>query len=278
MTKFIERAVNLTIGAALHMFKHKFFCRPLFQKCFLIGLIHYTNFAQMSYSSAKNHWELESSTVHTRTDESTFKNMSIIISDAIDIQPSDDILDIGCGEGSIDYYLKQNCHTLSGFDFSESKIDAARKKNPECRYEIHSFLDKYPKYKANKLFSYGVAQYCNPADLKTFIQQQVECIFDNKTQIKREDDMQDYLIAILDIPDKSKAFEYYKYHYKLSSLTLENCDSLLDKFNAIYTDGSYWQDLKMMEHIVLSFGLSSEIIDSNCSYRSHLIIRFQRNT
>lgn len=73
----------------------------------------------------------------------------------MNLKDDENILDIGCGDGGVDYFLKNNCKSLCGFDFSESKLQKAMIRNSECKYWINSFLDDYNN-NFDKAFSFSV--------------------------------------------------------------------------------------------------------------------------
>lgn len=70
------------------------------------------------------------------------------VTDWLNPQSSDVILDLGCGHGTLSAEIKQRCSSVTGFDASKNLIEAAQKAYPtvpgltwhleDCRYLEHS--------------------------------------------------------------------------------------------------------------------------------------------
>lgn len=89
----------------------------------------------------------------------------------------------------------------SAIDFSEQKIEEAKRRNPDGGYYKQNFLEDYSylkKYGINKVYSYSVMQYCKTKDFKLFIDNQLSIIDSSKEKI----------IGHLDVPDISKPLFY----------------------------------------------------------------------
>lgn len=49
---------------------------------------------------------------------------------ACDLNENDNVLTIGCGDGFFDGEISKRVKTLYGIDFSNQKLDVAKKRNP----------------------------------------------------------------------------------------------------------------------------------------------------
>ncbi|WP_061320772.1 class I SAM-dependent methyltransferase [Clostridium botulinum] len=212
----------------------------------------------ISYKKCNEEWEKESKKVHGQMSFDSFKKYSEYINSLLNLNKYEDLLDIGCGEGSIDYFLKNKCKVLSGFDFSKNKLNKAIDKNAECKYWNQSFLDEYKYKNFNKAFSFGVIQYCKPKDLEKFILNSVEAVKNTG------------VVFHMDMPDKDKMHNYYWDSYKIEKKEIE---SIKDQIKLIFNDGSYWHDINDISKICSKNNINIKIVDSLSNYRTHIILR-----
>ena len=79
----------------------------------------------------------------------------------------------------------------------------------------------------------------------------------------------EYLIAHLDVPDRSKAFHYYK--SRIDGIQPEDVSDV----KTLFGDGSYWHDMEEFMRIAKKYGIDCQIKDAHYwDYRSDIIIRF----
>lgn len=222
-----------------------------------------------SYEEVHSHWEKTETSVHHQASEADLKVMSEYIAEALCLTPEDCVLDIGCGDGQIDFFLKEKCGHLNGFDFSKTKIEEAKARNAEASYFVASFLDDYKEkcQDINKIFSYGVMQYCKPEDTKSFIRHSVETLSKGGGEVVH-----------LDVPDKGKAAIYYSLIF---GVPLEIVNRMKDDIKYIFSDGSYWHDMKEIKkeceavcrEVWKDAGDWYVMVEnSNCFYRSNVHI------
>lgn len=225
-----------------------------------------------SYDEVRLLWEKPETKVHGQTTPGVLKEMSRLITEELCLVKEDRVLDIGCGDGQIDFFLKKKCAELSGFDFSETKINEAKARNKEVSYFVASFLEDYKEKcrNINKVFSYGVMQYCKPEDVETFIQHSVEVLKGTSG-----------LVMHLDVPDKDKMGIFYSLNY---GVPIDMVNKMRDNISYIFGDGSYWHDMKKIkrevETMLKEFGGGGanlpnwfvSVENSDCYYRSNLRI------
>ena len=217
----------------------------------------------MNYQRIKKYWEKEESKVH-RGNENDLRKFAENIVEILELNYNQRILDVGCGEGSVDFYLKQKVKKLSGFDFSSNKLAKAIKKNPECHYWNQSFLNDYKDKNFDVVFSFSVMQYCHPLHQFEFLDKSIMAVTSNG------------LVAHLDIPDYSKIFQYYITGQEGIRKKIIGCLKYIIykiyPFLILYRDGSYWSNLKKLKRHLEANGFHVDLKDSECYYRSHLVI------
>lgn len=120
-------------------------------------------------------WEDPEKKVHGDISQEAMESRAQYIVKALNLKKTDCVLDIGCGEGLTDYYIKEKCGKLKGIDFAKSRIAEAKKRNPECDYFEASFLENYKEkcQNVNKVFSDNVMQYCKPEDTYSFLRNSI---------------------------------------------------------------------------------------------------------
>ena len=217
----------------------------------------------MEYDAVKEHWDDDAVKVHSDTSPEVLERYANNIANVMNLTQRDILLCVGCGDGQVDSYLQNKVEALYGFDFAPSKVEAARKNNPQGHYFIQSFLEKYQcpmgGGRINKIYSSGVVQYCKPEDLHWFIELQVDFLKENGGGV----------IGHLDVPDRAKAKKYY------TSFAANTIDKYHDKLRHIFDDGSYWH---VMENFVLigkRLGVEVEVKDAQCDYRSDVLLHIK---
>ena len=223
------------------------------------------NEKEITYEECQKLWEDENTLVHHDTSERLIREVTDHIIKICELNHEDILLNIGCGDGLFDTRILSAVKCYYGVDFSEQKLTIARKNVPEGRYFQHNFLNPYcdeiRDAGITKIYSYSVVQYCKPEDVERFIYNQL-CLCTEERE---------YLIAHLDVPDRSKAVNYYKKRYP--DLTDDNdCSSV----KTLFGDGSYWHDMQSFENAASKFGLECRIYPANYwDYRSDIVLRFK---
>ncbi|MBP3819489.1 MAG: hypothetical protein J6H31_14435 [Butyrivibrio sp.] len=85
-------------------------------------------------------------------------------------------------------------------------------------------------------------------------------------QAKLLQDNRGGVIGHFDVPDVDKAKLYYK------NFSKETVEKYRSKIRSIFAEGSYWHDMERFLLIGQRLGLKVEIRDTNCYYRSDIII------
>lgn len=222
----------------------------------------------MDYQKTKKHWEQDSITVHADVSDESIKKLSQIIIEYCQPNMNETILDIGCGDGLVDHYIKSHVRELHGFDFSEHLIKRAKENNPECQYWCQSFLEPVKNnILYDKAFSFSVFQYCKPTDIELILKSSVNCLKSGG------------FVTHLDVLDGSKMrFLYfrkktiYKTFSGIISVILYKCFSLFNISVPVWKDGTYWHKMKKIVKECDKLGFKTEISDALCKYRSHLKI------
>lgn len=219
----------------------------------------------ISYEECLELWEDENTLVHKDRSERIIKEISTHICDVCGLNRNDILLNVGCGDGLFDGEVSDSVKKLYCVDFSSQKLAVAKEKwGNRVNYYQHNFLLDYPTelhdVGINKIYSYGVMQYCNPDDAELFLLNQLKlCVEDI-----------DYVIAHIDVPDKSKAYNYYK---RLDPSITE--DMITDKVRSLFNDGSYWHDMGSIQKIANKYDLSVEMLEPHYwDYRTDIVFRF----
>lgn len=209
----------------------------------------------IGYDECAKIWENPNVKVHTDISDEVIQKMANHIKMTLDLQPSDAVLDIGAGDGLIDEKLEKFVGNYYGFDFSKQKIEEAKKRNCNCKYWQQSFLEPIKLTdKVNKIFSFGVMQYCNPKDVGAFLKKQKDILSVGG------------VIVHFDVPDQNRAYNLY------GNFDKDIVDKYKKQLKVIFSDGSYWHDMEKVQKICKEYGCDVEIKPSACGYRSDIII------
>lgn len=227
---------------------------------------------ELNYEQVKEIWNDELTLVHG--DMTKSKYYFSCINEILEFTEKDNVVDIGCGDGTIDSYIQVN--KLLGIDISENKLKEAKQKNPNYMYCVQSFLDEIKLNdltSCNKCFSYGVVQYCKPEDIDKLIKNSLDVILkgEKAKQFNKK------MVAHLEIPDIEKAFTFYHRNYGISEKEFAKYKNNL---RTVFSDGSYWHDMRGIKEKCLKYieqkGINDTVIvylnDSHCYYRTDLVM------
>ena len=174
-------------------------------------------------------------------------------------------MSIGCGDGSVDMCISEFCKMLVGFDYSNQMISRANSRRIKNGiFWQQSYFDKIDDtYNIDKIYTLGVVQYCKPEDIQLFVDRQLELCNKNK----------EYVIFHADIPDKKKAWNWYRrFLPQLDEMTVRENEEKLKTYNV---DGSYWHDIDDIIGAFESRGIKNcHVLGGISDYRSSIVIKF----
>lgn len=86
------------------------------------------------------------------------------------LKPTQDVLDIGCGAGTLSYYLAQKTHSVCGIDISELAIDKCNetKKSLDLKnieFKVMNFPYEIPKKKYDLIICFEVIEHLQEDEL-----------------------------------------------------------------------------------------------------------------
>lgn|GEM_PF-1708644 len=224
----------------------------------------------IDYDETRTVWETKA--VHPRFDNP--EEYYNYINKTLNFRKTDVVLDIGCGDGTLDSYLP--CKVF-GIDVAKAKIEKAKRQNPGGNYLRQSFLDKFKfaNSRINKVFSFTVFQYCKPEDADTLLRNSIEALDFRH--------LSEGMVAHLSIPDIEIAWLWYMREFGIKEEDVKKNIEMVRY--AFPEDGSYWHNLEDLsnrcERVIDSlnikeFGHKIMITKSESFYRHNLVIYFWR--
>lgn len=148
--------------------------------------------------------------------ENELDNLSEYITRILNLQPTDSLLDLCCGNGMITYRLAQKVHMACGIDFSNTQIKKARERYvlPNLSFISGDAMncDSLFETSFNKVLLYFSFQYFDTFDKGKKVLEQIDHITSKHS-----------MILLGDIPDRANFHVYYsgiwnqlKYFYRKS--------------------------------------------------------------
>jgi SAM-dependent methyltransferase len=110
------------------------------------------------------------------------------ICDVFALEPGDALFDVGCGAGAFLYPAHDRGIAVGGLDYSESRIDLARRAMPDGDFSVGEALDLDPHPAADVVLAVGLFMYFSSLDYASGV-------------IARMCDKATRAVGILDIPD-----------------------------------------------------------------------------
>lgn len=121
------------------------------------------------------------------------------IKSQINLQKSDDILEVCCGNGMVIGELSKSCKSATGVDYSDKLLKQLVEKYPNVWCDWNDVLKyKFENVKYNKVILYFAAQHFNEADLLELIEKMIYT-----TKIGGS-------VLIGDVPNQSEKWNYIK--------------------------------------------------------------------
>ena len=123
------------------------------------------------------------------------------IVDNLNIQDSEKVLDVCCGNGLITNLISENCSSIHGVDLSQELINTAKSKYPKIDFEKASatFLSNvFEKEQFDKIYlQYSFQYFDKPNQGRKVIEEMLKVLKPNG------------ILFIGDIPDRNKLWKYY---------------------------------------------------------------------
>jgi len=155
----------------------------------------YQNSLKKQVDMTLNKQELDDEQVKLRV-ESIIKNL--------ELEPSDTLLDLCCGNGILTRQLSEKVRFIYAVDFSSELLNVAKKVNQKdnIKYEEGDVMAlNFKEFKVSKVLIYSCLQYLQ--------EEQVSKLFSGLSNFPH------VLVYISNTPDKSKLLEYYDTKEKL---------------------------------------------------------------
>jgi cyclopropane fatty-acyl-phospholipid synthase-like methyltransferase len=204
----------------------------------------------------KNYWD-SIGQVHGNMSAEALDSYSNHIIQLIQPRPSERIMDIGCGEGSVTRIVEKHCNVkLIGMDFSKKLIQKAKRNGVTLTILGVAFKLPIVDGCLDKVYSFEVAQYISRTELEAYVLENLRVTHS------------DGIIYLLAVPDREKIFTYYvSFGQKIIY-----CLSILFKTGLFSSQIGYWHKSKDFVKIAEKFNLNVSIIDS-ATYRMDVILK-----
>ncbi len=181
-----------------------------------------------------------------------FEEIADDISSKLEIEETNIILDVCCGNGLITKKIAEKCAKVYGVDFSEMLINTAKKKKSakNIRYYLADARDMGRLFSVNffdKSYLYSAFQYFNYENGKEVIEL--------LSQVTKPDGN----ILIGDVPDKRRIGNYYDTYRKMSRYIVGMVKRRLKGKEGEDKLGWWWHPNKIIR-ICNELGLSCKIL------------------
>jgi len=131
-----------------------------------------------SHKSWINYWNKQTDARHASTDPHFHKKLAEEMAFHMGEIGDSKVLEIGCGDGSLIPYLSLSPANYTGIDFSKSLLEIFHNTHPEYSTKPISALEYLQNCteKYDLIFSFGVLQYFDTAELSTLFTLQNEAL------------------------------------------------------------------------------------------------------
>jgi ubiquinone/menaquinone biosynthesis C-methylase UbiE len=138
----------------------------------------------------------------TKNQDEVMQQISRYIAGLLQLQKTDRVLDVCCGNGLLTSYVSGYCSSVTGVDFSEALINQARNNYPERTFYHADVLNKQQLQKEAHLYD-AIYLYYSFQYLESF-DKGMQAISNMLTMLKPGGKL-----LIGDVPDRAKFFVYY---------------------------------------------------------------------
>lgn len=156
---------------------------------------------ELAYTSTadrfRTFWADKKSPLHGSDSAEFYQSLAIELKSLFPRELSSNVLEIGCGDGSLFQYLGFPADRYTGVDFSPTLLELFRSRHPElqlCCAEGSSFIESDGKYRL--IFSHGVVQH--------FDQEMLHSHFQNARCMMSADS----ILVCASVLDKARRFQY----------------------------------------------------------------------
>jgi hypothetical protein len=168
------------------------------------------------------------------------------ISNALNIDRNDQVIDLGCANGLITKSIANNSEHVFAFDLSDDLIQVAKKfhKKENITYKVKNVLDvNFGKLNVKKIYMYEVLQHFEYRMLRELL-------------MKLTTEMDSFVLFIGSVPDKDKILNFYDTDKRKSFLFNEVLENKKDHL------GNWWHK----DHLLFlgrELGLNTSIVSQN---------------
>jgi lipopolysaccharide exporter len=193
-------ATLVLIHTVLHGWQALIACAMALVVAEALIYVHYLR-GDLAHSSTaeryRKFWENKKSPLHGTDSAEFYQNLAVELKSLFPREPSANVLEIGCGDGSLFQYLGLAGDKYTGVDFSPSLLELFRRRHPKlqlCCAEGSSFLESGGKYRL--IFSHGVVQH--------FDQDMLHLHFENARRMMNDDS----ILVCASVLDKARRLQY----------------------------------------------------------------------
>jgi ubiquinone/menaquinone biosynthesis C-methylase UbiE len=170
------------------------------------------------------------------------------ITQKLSLEPSNALLEIGCGTGLLLSFLRDSVSAAAGLDFSIKAIDIARRRLSTLPFVVGDSLDlPFKKDSFDRILAYSVFHYVK--DVKKAIEETLRVCRGGG------------IVLIGDLPDIRWRWELYFFYMRSFLQKIKSLTTLWEKVRErIYSVGWYWVDVEALKNEIQLMGHEVEIL------------------
>jgi|HubBroStandDraft_6_1064221.scaffolds.fasta_scaffold04379_3 lipopolysaccharide exporter len=223
---------------------------------------------ELAYTSTaerfRKFWEDKKTPLHGSDSVEFYQNMALELKSLFPRESPSNVLEIGCGDGSLFQYLGLPSERYIGVDFSPTLLELFRARHPKlqlCCAEGSSFVETGGKYRL--IFSHGVVQH--------FDQEMLHRHFENARSMMSDDS----ILVCASVLDKARRGRYEAglQTMGIASRIIRISKSTVRRILGMDVMG-YWYSREEFAKIASAHGLEASFSESRTfSYRFHATLR-----
>ncbi len=209
-------------------------------------------------------WADKKTPLHGSDSVEFYQNVALELKSLFPVEVRSQVLEIGCGDGSLFQYLGFSADRYTGVDFSPTLLELFRARHPElqlCCAEGSSFLESSGKYRL--IFSHGVVQH--------FDEEMLHRHFENARQMMSEDSV----LVCASVLDRARRRQYEAGSHTKGTVSrlVRMGKSNVGRLLGLDVMG-YWHSREEFAKIANAHGFEASFTESrNFSYRFHATLR-----